>query len=423
MRPTRRDLLGAGAGFAGAGALARLVDACRVAESALGGVDLATAMRADAYSLDPRITFLNHGSVGTMPRLVQEARARYLAECEANPWLTMWSGLWDEARERTRASAARLLGCAVDEVAINHSTTEGFNLLAAGLPLGDGDEVLYSSLNHDGASVCWTHRESERGVTVRTFEFPVERLAALTAEEVVALHAEHVTPRTRVLCFPHIDNHVGLRHPVAELVAMARAKGVEFVAVDGAQSVGMIPVDVAALGVDFYACSTHKWVQSAKGLGLLFVRRELQPKLRPHHVTWGQKRWAGTARVFEDFGTRNLPEVLALRDAIEFQQQRGIAQGERRLRELRDHARARVDAEPRLTWDSPVDWSLSASLWAIGLRDRDPERAADLLWTKHGIVARGFGGAHGALRVSPNLANTPAELDRLFDVLRRDVLG
>jgi selenocysteine lyase/cysteine desulfurase len=375
--------------------------------------------RAD-YTLDPRVTYLNHGSIGTIPRVVQDAHKGYLDRCETNPWLYLWGGAWEEAREATRARAAALLGGDAADVALVRNTTEGFNLLAAGLPLGEGDEVVFSSLNHHGASVPFEHHAAARGYRVRKFAIPFDRVPVLTRDEVVDLHAEAIGERTRLLVLPHVDNEVGLRHPVREIAAVAHERGVEFVACDGAQSLGMFPFDVPSLGVDFYCASPHKWVQSPKGQGLLWVRAEHRATLRPSTVTWGQERWHGTVRVFEDYGTRDLPAVLALGDAIAFQRQRGQERNADRLTALRERARERVRADARLSWRSPEDAALSASLYAIGLPGQ-AEAAGQHLWQEHGIVVRAFGELE-TLRVSPNAANTLAEIDRLFEVVR-EILG
>ena len=286
------------------------------------------------YTLDEWGVYFNHGSIGTIPLAVQEAHEAYLRTCERNPWLHMWGGAWEEPREATREKAAKLMRCQADEVTLTHNTTEGFNQLAAGLPLGPGDEVLFGSLNHAGASVCWHHHAATRGFTVREFAFPQERAPELTRDEVLEIYADAIAPSTRVLVFPHIDNRVGLRHPMRELAALAHGRGVEFVAVDGAQSLGMIPVNLAGSSVDFFASSPHKWIQSPKGVGVLYVRKAVQESLRPSWVTWGQKRWSGSARVFEDYGTRNLAAILALGDALDFQDALGEAALSRAARAL-----------------------------------------------------------------------------------------
>ncbi len=371
-----------------------------------------------AYSLDEGITYLNHASIGTVPLRVQQAHRRYLEICERNPWLYMWGGDWNQPREAVRRRAAGLLGCEAPEVAFTHNTTEAFNLLAHGLPLAAGEEVLFSSLNHSGASACWSHMAKERGFRVRRFELPLREVPGLSAADVVAVHAEQIRPETRVLVFPHVDNMVGLRHPVAELAAAARAKGVRFIAVDGAQTAGMLPVDVGGMGVDVYAASPHKWLQSPKGLGLTCVGRGIQQQLRAMWVTWGQKAWHGSARKYEDYGTRNLPEVLALGDAIEFQQHLGAAAKEAHHRALWEHARAAVAASPRLIWRSPITWELSAALWAIEVRGASGKQIFDRLFRDHGFVFRAFDlPDFNSVRISPNVANTTADIDRLVQAL------
>jgi len=110
------------------------------------------------YLLSPDVLYLNHASIGTIPRAVHEARVRYLTLCESNPHLYMWGEAWVAPKEAVRSKGAALLNCTPQEIAVTHNTTEGFNLLALGLDLGAGDEVLFSSLNHGGASApspCW----------------------------------------------------------------------------------------------------------------------------------------------------------------------------------------------------------------------------------------------------------------------------
>ncbi len=417
----RAFLKRAGLGALAAPVLSQLMSARRAFAdevTAVAGPDQAFSDLHSAYSLQEGVTYLNHASIGTVPRLVQDAHRRYLELCEKNPWLYIWGGEWAAPRETTRRSAAGLLGCDPKEVALTHNTTEAFNMLAHGLPLAAGDEVLFSSLNHAGASACWSHTAAERGFSVRRFDWPLREVPELSSSDVVRLYVEQIRPKTRVLVFPHVDNMVGLRHPVRELAAAARERGVRFIAVDGAQTTGMIGVDVADLGIDVYAASPHKWLQSPKGLGLTYVRREIQDQLRPMWVTWGQEKWQGSARKYEDYGTRNLPEVLALGDAIEFQQRLGAAAKESHHRTLWKHARGLVDAHPRLTWRSPKTWELSAALWAIEVEGESSQQTFDRLFRDHGYVFRAFDLPDlNTLRISPNVANTEDDINRLMALL------
>ena len=378
----------------------------------------AWARLRDRYLLNEDITYFNHASMGTIPRIVHEARARYLDICESNPWLYMWGGAWEQPREDVREKAANYLGCSTGEVVFTHNTTEGFNILAQGLPLGTGDEVVFSSLNHPGASICWFHQAAVKGFEVAQFDFPILELSNFTKDDVLDAYDRHISSKTRVLVFPHIDNIVGLRYPVKELSTLARSKGVEFVAVDGAQAVGMIPVSMAELGVDFYATSPHKWLQAPKGLGLLYVSNEVRDNLRSMWVTWGQERWKGTVRIFEDYGTRNLAEVLALGDAIDFQTELGSEAKETRLRELWEKVRAKVRDAPQVIWRSPTSWSVSSSVYAIEVRGVESGQLFGSMYQNHGFVFRAFKtqGLNTA-RISLNVYNTEDEIERFFEVV------
>ena len=374
----------------------------------------------DEYDLDERITYLNHASIGTIPRVVREARQRYDLQCERNPWHHVWGDAWEQEVADLREKLANFAGCKPLDLALLHTTTEGFNVLAQGLPLGEGDEVLFSSLNHVGASECWTHRAPQRGFSVRKFPFPVDDVPGMTAEDVVEIHLRELRPNTRVLVFPHVDNKVGLRHPMARLVGAARARGVEFVAVDGAQTAGMFPLNLERSGVDFYATSTHKWLQSPKGTGFLYVRKKWVAQLDPLTVTWGAKRWKNDARRYEDIGTHDYGTWLTLKDALEFHQRWSDEERSRRLETLFQHVQARTDANASLTWHSPRTFENGASLVAVGLKQRESSPVAKKLFEEGGFVTRAFGSPFQALRVSPNLVNTAEDVDRFFDALERE---
>lgn len=404
-----------------AAAAARLADLdSRHAERAAGERGYLEGLRRE-YLLDPDVTYLNHASIGTVPRAVHEAHTELLRACEGNPWLHVWGGEWEQPREAVRRQAARLLGCDAGEVALTHNTTEGFNALAHGLPLGRGDEVLFSSLNHPGASVCWRHLAEERGFRVRSFRFPVDRVPGMGRQDVLDAYDREIAPRTRVLVFPHVDNVVGLRHPLSELCRLAHDRGVEFVAVDGAQTTGMIPLDLDGSDADFYAASPHKWLQAPKGRGLLYVRREMQASLRPMWVTWGQERWEGTVRVFEDYGTVDFPAVLALGDALEFHAAVAWSRRLDRYRRLRRVARTEARRTPGLTWRSPEEWPLSASLFAVGVDGLSSEELFSRL-RRQGFVFRPFRTLGlNTVRLSPNLVTAEDEVRSFFRATAREL--
>lgn len=410
----RRFLKVAGSSAVAAGLLSQLSAVrAQVDDAGEQAASLPFAELAGQYGLAPGVSYLNHGSIGTIPLAVHQAHVAYLRLCETNPWLHMWGGAWDAGREEVRAQAAAALGCPTDQVAVTHNVTETFNLLAQGLPLGEGDEVLFSSLNHDGASVCWEHQGRRRGFAVKRFEFPLDDVSQLSADDIVQLYAEQITDKTRVLAFPHIDNTVGVRHPLVKLTRMAKSKGVDYVLVDAAQTFGMLPLNVATSGVDVYAASPHKWMQAPKGLGVSYISRLLFDKLEPMWVTWGQQRWADSVRKYEDYGTRNFPELMALGDALRFQSGLNPERKLARYQALWQHAMQQVDATPGLTWRSPRDWNVSGSLYAVGLEHGKASEVAAALFAQHQIVVRPFAAPElNSLRVSPNVFTRTSEIDR-----------
>ncbi len=370
---------------------------------------------AENYLLAPEITYLNHASIGTMPKPVHTARAAYLDLCETNPWLYMWSGKWDKARETVREKSARLLSCSASEIAITHNTTEMFNTIASGLPLQPNDEVLFSTLCHAGASLPFEHRAKSGKYKTRRFDFPVSKLPSISLGDVVEAYAGQIKPETRALIIPHVDNTVGLRYPIRELVEMARDKGVEFIGVDAAQTVGMLPLDVASLNLDFLATSPHKWLGAPKGVGLAYINQRMLSVLEPMWVTWGQGRWANSARIYEDYGTRNLAEVLALGHCIDFNLKIAPNAREQRLKDLWSFTRNAVAKQAHLAWTSPDEWELASAVFSIKVQPKADE-LANRLFAEHGIVVRPFTtlGLNN-LRVSPNVFTAKSEIQKLID--------
>jgi len=416
---SRRHLLQAGCATAGLAALAGRLSEIRESAAA----DLKAGRMADGrpsrelYGLAPGLRYLNHASIGSIPAPVRMAHAEYLNICETNPWLHIWGGAWEEPRERVRAAAARYLGCPAGSLAITHNTTEGFNLAAQGLMLHAGDEVLFPHINHPGASVAWDMAAKRGGFRVRRFRFPLDDIASLTAADCLALYDDIIRPQTRVLVLPDLDNIVGFRQPVAKIAALARRRGVEFIAVDGAQSAGMLPLEIEKLDVDLYATSGHKWLQGPKGTGLLYLSEAARERLRPLWTTWGQERWADSIRIFEDYGTRNFPALLALGDAIDFQTSIDPLVRAAHYEKLRRHAMARADASSALDWYSPRDRTLGGSLFALALNRETADDAFARLSARK-FVFRPFRPPDpNVVRISPNLTDEIEDIDRLIDAL------
>ena len=166
-----------------------------------------------------------------------------------------------ETNARAREATARLIGAAPGDVALTQNTTHGMNLGVGAVDWQEGDEVVSTSTEHPGC-LAPLHNLSRRfGVEVRLIPPPI------TAEKIEA----SLTPKTRLVALSHVDWTTGEVLPLTEICALARELDIPTL-VDGAQSVGNIPVDAPATGADMYAFTGHKWLLGPEGMGALYVR-------------------------------------------------------------------------------------------------------------------------------------------------------
>ncbi|HYI99156.1 MAG TPA: aminotransferase class V-fold PLP-dependent enzyme [Thermoleophilaceae bacterium] len=240
------------------------------------------ALRAQLPVLE-RLAYLNAGSVGPVPRAAVEA-------AEADLRLQAEHGRGGKAHfdhalalaDRLRARVAGLLRCDPWEVALTGATTDGVNAVLAGLDLRAGDEIVTSDEEHPGLLAPLGLARARRGVEVRIVPF--------------AEVAGAVGPRTRLVACSHVSWIDGR---VADTAALAACPAP--VLLDGAQGLGAVPVDVRALGCDYYAASGQKWLCGPIGSGYLYVREELIDALSP--------AWPGYGSLSDPLRAIDLPYV------------------------------------------------------------------------------------------------------------------
>jgi selenocysteine lyase/cysteine desulfurase len=324
----------------------------------------------------------------------------------------MWGG-WKEEFEAVRTKCAALLGASAEEIALIHNTTEGMNLIAFSLDLAPGDEVIVADHEHWSGTIPWEYWQVPKGVRLVRPTLP---LLPTAPDELVDAYRRAITPRTRVVSMCHVVNTNGMILPVKEVSALARERGI-LVAVDGAQAPGHIDVDLHDLGCDFYAASAHKWLFSPKGVGILYARRESQPLLRPLIVAHG---WEDESiRRLENYNTRNLPEVLGLWVAVDFQQLMGPDRRSARILELKGRFRSHLEDDPAFKIKTPADDRLSAGIQTVEIVGRDVREVASGLAEHYHIDCRPMT-SHGlnGLRISLSVFNTEDQIDVLMKALR-----
>lgn len=365
------------------------------------------------YPVTAGRVYLNTGGLGPAPYPVLDAAHRTVLAQQAV------SETGHHLIEQARAPVAAFFGVRPEEVAFMRNATEGNALVAAGLPLAPGDEVIFETHAHPGGALPWLNRQKQDGIVVRVFE-PDPGSAAGNVERVRAL----LTPRTRVLQVSHVTAPTGIRMPVADLAALARAHGLWF-HVDGAQSAGMFPVNLYAEGCDSYAASGHKWMGAPHGTGVLYVRADRQDALPPvlagaytdaRYELPDVLEYYPTARRYE-YGTRDAAQVVGLVAAVAFLERIGMervgAYGQHLARHLQDRLR-RIDGVTVLT---PEDPALSASITTFRSAripyDALYKRLAEAGLRCRVVTEQGL----NAVRVSTHVFNDETDCDRVAEVV------
>lgn len=243
------------------------------------------------WRLDPRVTYLNHGSYGACPTAVLEAQAKWRDQMEADAVSFFARGVFDMLDRSRRALAAQFGGEATDYVFCRNATTAVETILdnvarghglADGRPFGPGDELLAFDHEYRACLNNLNRLAARTGAHVVHVPMPLERegRSSISADEIVESLLAAVTPRTRVCLLSHITSASGAVLPVERIVRELEHRGVTTV-VDAAHGPGAVAVDIAALGCAFYTSNCHKWLCSPKGAALLWVRPDLQDGFRP----------------------------------------------------------------------------------------------------------------------------------------------
>jgi L-cysteine/cystine lyase len=236
-----------------------------------------------------RIAFLNTGSCGPMPRVVADSMAEAARhEFEQGRANVADYIAFQDVIQQVRAAQARLFGVGSESIALTHNTTEGMNIITWGIEWQPGDEIVTTTLEHEGSLYALYMVKMRRGIVLRFAD------VGNGADPLPAIERAF-SSRTRLLVISHVSYSSGTRFPLEEIVDLAHDRGV-MVAVDGAQSAGAFALDLRALNVDFYAISGQKWLCGPEGTGALYVRSDRLADLQPTYVGYNSFKsqdWRG----------------------------------------------------------------------------------------------------------------------------------
>jgi len=251
---------------------------------------------ASLWPLSPDVAYLNHGSFGACPLQILEHQRWLRAELEAEPvdfLVRTLSGRFTEVR----AALGSFVGADPDDLAFVSNATSGVNAILRSLPLVAGDEILTTDHTYGACRRTLDYVAARTGarVVVASVPFPLT-----DPPEVVEPILAAVSARTRLALIDHVASPTGLVFPVARIVAALRERGVETM-IDGAHALGMVPLDLEALGAAFYTANAHKWLCAPKGTAMLHVRRDRQEAVHPAVIGWGYDPASQAARFRAEF--------------------------------------------------------------------------------------------------------------------------
>ena len=367
------------------------------------------------YPLTKERTYLNTGGLGPAPYPVIDAMKRTIDDLQS------LSETGHRYIEEAREPVAQFFGVKPAEICFTRNATEANAIVAGGLELIPGDEVIFESHAHPGGSLPWLNRQKQDGIRVKVFE-PDPVRATGNLERIESL----ITPRTRVIQVSHVTAPTGLRFPVENITRLAHDRGLWF-HIDGAQSAGMFPINLSDIGCDSYGTSGHKWLGAPHGTGILFVREERLDEVRPVEVGAYSDAMYALPDVFEyhptarryEYGTRDAAKVVGIVAALHFLDQIGVDRvatyGHDLARYLQENLRQIED----VTVLTPSDPSLYGSMTTFKTNRVRYHDLYRFLYNEYQLRCRvvteqGL----DALRVSTHVFNSRTDCDRVVEATR-----
>ena len=296
------------------------------------------------------LVYLDNAATTQKPRQVIDALTNYYLTLNSNihRGAHYLAARATERYEEVRRQVQQFINArSSSEIVFTRGTTESINLVASsfGQGLREYDEVIVSGMEHHSNIVPWQLACERAGARLKVIPFSDEGVLDLQVYESL------FTKRTRMVACCHVSNTLGTVNPVREIVAMAHAHGVP-VLIDGAQAVAHMPVDVQALGCDFYCFSGHK-MYAPMGVGVMYGREEILGQLPPYQgggemikdVTFERTTYNELPFRFEA-GTPSVGDVLGLGAAIDFMKEQGIESIARHEEELLHYAMKQLKEVP-----------------------------------------------------------------------------
>jgi selenocysteine lyase/cysteine desulfurase len=352
--------------------------------------------------------FLNSAYIAPAPRAVVAASHAYIEGKSARP---MQLNVLMAANDAVRAQFARIVNATPDEIGLLYSTGDGENVIANGIGLKAGDNVVVDDLHYNTEFVLYRALEVSRGIELRIVK---NRDGAVAASD----FEPHVDKRTRIVSVAWVSHLNGFRHDMRPIADLAHAHGALFYA-DAVQAVGMIDLDVRASGVDALCCGSYKWLMAEFGVAPFFVSRDIIDRIQSDRI--GEFSVARsepdhhyqllkTARKFE--GTsRAFGAVSQLQASLSYLEKVGIARIEEHTVRLARQLYEGLTKQGHSVFTPPGNRS---SIVTFNCNKPVADTRAEFQRANVEVTVRA-----GQVRVAPALFNNADEIEKCLDVARR----
>jgi cysteine desulfurase/selenocysteine lyase len=358
-----------------------------------------------------RWVFFNHASTAPLNRMARERIDQWTEDATINGNVN--EGRWFVELESRRSLGARMINARTEEIAFLKNTSEGIALVAEGFPWKSGDNVIIAEGEYPANVYPWMNLV-DRGVEVRTVPLRGTRIEPADIEA-------RIDSRTRLLSISFVQFSTGFRSDLVRLGELCHKRGIDF-CVDAIQGLGILPVDVEAMRIDYLSADGHKWLTSPAGAAIVFIRASKLEKIRTVSVGWKSIinssdystidfRLRPEAARHEE-GSPNVPGILALGASLELFQSVGIRAISDRVKEVTDESIARLE-EIGAEIVSPRGESEWSGIVSFILADKDPMQVVKSC-KQAGVV---LSSRAGRLRISPHFYNNTADIDRVISAI------
>ncbi|HEX6100008.1 MAG TPA: aminotransferase class V-fold PLP-dependent enzyme [Thermoanaerobaculia bacterium] len=369
------------------------------------------------WTLDPDITFLNHGSFGATPRVVLEKQNEYRAQLEREP-VRFFVREMEPMLDAARSELAEFIGADAAGLAFVPNATAGVNAVLRSLDLDKHDELLVTNQEYNACRNALDYVAGVAGAKVVVVDVP---FPIASPDVVVERILEKVTDRTRLLLVDHVVSQTALILPVQRIVEELARRGVDTL-VDGAHAPGLLPLDVRAIGAAYYTGNLHKWVCAPKGAGLLYVRENRRAGVRPAIISHGanstRRDRSRFLLEFDWIGTYDPTPWLCVPDALRFLG--GLLPGGWISLVQRNHEMALEGRDLLCAFlgiAPPAPDEMVGCMASVPLPDCDAQALQDRLLFEHRIEVPLMPWPSPLLRVSAAVYNTRADYERLVEAL------